>query len=1220
MFTHTPFSTTNWNKTSFRVQLARIRQVLLLLVFLASLVGMNPIPVRADSPAGTLEDFETGFAGSNVGAHADWYDGGAGPAAIAGNGVAGSVGLALDNDIFTWTAHPFQWSDASLTGVLIGMDFQTNGTGGFDDDRVGWMISDSSTNSNDIFGVQLDPGGSGQNIEAYWDGDSFGDDGGRTSIVSLPALSNNAWYRLRAEFTKLTATSARIDVTLTALDGEGNPGTEVASGSILDTNLLPNTAENEIPNAGYFTAATLWPGFKNHNGTAGNVDNAYFEILTGTPPEQYALSVTDDGNGSVTLDPASGTYDENTVVTLTPVPNAGYAFDSWSGTNSGDLSDNGNGTWSITMSGNKAVTATFAELPPGTLVCESFDTYTPGSIIGTYAGWYDGGNGPVVTAGNGVAGSVGLAAGNNIFTWTAHPFDWNAAGFQGVNLQADFKTDVSGHLDDDRIGWMITDSTADSSNIFGVQLDPGGTGYNIEGYWETSTGDARPVIADLPTLGNNTWYRLRLDVTKLTATSASLAASLTELDASGNPVGEVASGSITDTSTLGSDAPHNKYFNAATIWPAFKNYTTAGAPADNTCYEVVTGTPPPQYTLTVSNDGNGDVTLNPIGGTYDEDTVVTLTPVGNSGYGFESWSGPDVGDLSSNGNGTWSITMTENKEVTANFAELPPPPAGICEDFESGFTLGQVVGSHAEWFDGGSGPVVTSGNGLLNSIGLAPASAIFTWTEHPFDWNNPAFQSITFNMDYQTNASGYFDDDRMGWMTTDSDASSTYFFGVQLDTVSGGDGGIVTYWRDDTDTRIQTPIVALGALTANTWYRLEATITKLTDTSARIDVSLVQLDGSGNPTGTPYTGTVDDTSTWDDGAPDESYFTASNMWPAYKNYSAITGAADNVCFDIESGRFAFLVSTDWHTSDADTNTDIMAKVAQIANWVDSPTAAMPAPEFMVITGDFPRLSQTESIIDTEIDPDFLWYPVMGNHEVSDSPTQFPLVRDTKVPTLPYIDDYGPAGSVNSTYSWSYQNAHFVALNGYWNGNTTTGSDTAADGDVVPALNTWLGNDLATNGQTHNFAFIHEPAYPAHRHVGDSLDAHTDNRNDFIATLNTYGVESLFAGHTHYYEHDVAPEFPLGNLHQVTNGSLRSGGVPVTVTYVLVEGNSTTYKVYSWTGSTFTLYDQWTVGGGIPSTPPAAPTALNATPVSYAHIDLAWTDNADNETALRLSAP
>ena len=127
--------------------------------------------------------------------------------------------------------------------------------------------------------------------------------------------------------------------------------------------------------------------------------------------------------------------------------------------------------------------------------------------------------------------------------------------------------------------------------------------------------------------------------------------------------------------------------------------------------------------------------------------------------------------------------MDAAKTVTATFVETPPQPAGICEDFETGFTLGQPVGTHAEWFDSGSGPVVTSGNGLLGSIGLAPGSSIFTWTEYPFDWNDPAFQSINFDMDFQTDGSGQFDDDRMGWMIADDDATSTNFFGVQLDHV-----------------------------------------------------------------------------------------------------------------------------------------------------------------------------------------------------------------------------------------------------------------------------------------------------------------------------------------------------------------------------------------------------------------------------------------------------
>jgi len=96
------------------------------------------------------------------------------------------------------------------------------------------------------------------------------------------------------------------------------------------------------------------------NGTLTNgptwVAGAPFDI---TPPVQYTLTATGDGNGSVTLSPAGGTYNAGTTVTLTPVPNSGYKFDSWGGTNAGDLSDNGDGTWNITMDANKEVTANF---------------------------------------------------------------------------------------------------------------------------------------------------------------------------------------------------------------------------------------------------------------------------------------------------------------------------------------------------------------------------------------------------------------------------------------------------------------------------------------------------------------------------------------------------------------------------------------------------------------------------------------------------------------------------------------------------------------------------------------------------------------------------------------------------------------------------------------------------------------------------------------------
>ena len=132
---------------------------------------------------------------------------------------------------------------------------------------------------------------------------------------------------------------------------------------------------------------------------------------------------------------------------------------------------------------------TYVESAPSTLVCETFNAFTPGSTIGTYTGWFSDGSGPVVTAANGVAGSNGLAAGSTIFNWTAHPFNWNAADFQKVILQGDFKTDGSGNFDDDRLSWTINGTSTSSNNQFGVQLDhPNG---GIVTYWSNVIGGTK---------------------------------------------------------------------------------------------------------------------------------------------------------------------------------------------------------------------------------------------------------------------------------------------------------------------------------------------------------------------------------------------------------------------------------------------------------------------------------------------------------------------------------------------------------------------------------------------------------------------------------------------------------------------------------------------------------------------------------------------------------
>ena len=72
------------------------------------------------------------------------------------------------------------------------------------------------------------------------------------------------------------------------------------------------------------------------------------------------ITVTVVGNGLVNNTPGNP-YKYNEVATLEPVADSGWYFGGWSGPDAGELVDNGDGTWSITMDGNKAVTATFTQ-------------------------------------------------------------------------------------------------------------------------------------------------------------------------------------------------------------------------------------------------------------------------------------------------------------------------------------------------------------------------------------------------------------------------------------------------------------------------------------------------------------------------------------------------------------------------------------------------------------------------------------------------------------------------------------------------------------------------------------------------------------------------------------------------------------------------------------------------------------------------------------------
>ena len=71
-------------------------------------------------------------------------------------------------------------------------------------------------------------------------------------------------------------------------------------------------------------------------------------------------------------------------------------------------------------------------------------------------------------------------------------------------------------------------------------------------------------------------------------------------------------------------------------------------------------TPIVKYTLTVTASEGG--TVNNTGGTYNENSNVSITAIADAGYEFTSWSG----DASGTDN-PLTVSMNSNKTITANF-------------------------------------------------------------------------------------------------------------------------------------------------------------------------------------------------------------------------------------------------------------------------------------------------------------------------------------------------------------------------------------------------------------------------------------------------------------------------------------------------------------------------------------------------------------------------
>ena len=175
-----------------------------------------------------------------------------------------------------------------------------------------------------------------------------------------------------------------------------------------------------------------------------------------------------------------------------------------------------------------------------------------------------------------------------------------------------------------------------------------------------------------------------------------------------------------------------------------------------------------------------------------------------------------------------------------------------------------------------------------------------------------------------------------------------------------------------------------------------------------------------------------------------------------------------------------------------------------------------AGDFMIGPGDCDPPAPVRAAIDRHIGTNYLWYPVIGNHDAA-LPGDMAWVRHWAETGIPHLVQRGPAGAEDTTYSFDAGNSHFVVMNYYYDGH----SDATGNGDVPDTALDWLKKDLAATHQPLIWVVGHKPIKSIpdmdsgrSRHAEDSVSANPLHRKKFVDLLKQYQVRAYICGHTH----------------------------------------------------------------------------------------------------------
>ena len=381
----------------------------------------------------------------------------------------------------------------------------------------------------------------------------------------------------------------------------------------------------------------------------GGLPSVFGAFATAGPP-QFALTLTPVGGGSITPQPASptGSYDADSIVTLTATPDASSQFTGWSGDCSGTSV-----TCTVTMDAAKSVTATF------TLQYSLFvTTLGSGSVSAQPSSttWkYLAGTSVTLTA---------TAVPNFVFT------GWSGA-CSGSNATCVVTMDAAK---------SVTATFTAQYSLFVTTLGNGTVSASPTS--STSKYLAGTVVRLTATAGSDSQFSswsgacsgtaTTCDVTMDAAKSVTATFSLKQFALALTPVGP---GTVSAQPTSA-----NNMYNVGTVvtltatpaangqftgWSGACSGTAATCAVTMNAAQSVTATfALKQFALSVTPVGPGTVSVQPSAANnlYNAGTLVTLTATPAANAQFTGWSGACSGTAA-----TCAVTMNATQSVTATF-------------------------------------------------------------------------------------------------------------------------------------------------------------------------------------------------------------------------------------------------------------------------------------------------------------------------------------------------------------------------------------------------------------------------------------------------------------------------------------------------------------------------------------------------------------------------